>query len=76
METKVTVHEDEKQVSQAADNRLTTLTVNTAMLMKMLSCGRPAAVKIGTAAGAKIVIGRKILWNVNIIQRYLNNIAE
>lgn len=75
METKVTMLENEKQVSQA-DNRLTTLTVNTAMLMKMLSCGRPAAVKIGTAAGAKIVIGRKILWNVNIIQRYLNNIAE
>lgn len=75
METKVTVHEDEKQVSQA-DNRLTTLTVNTRLLMEMLSCGKPTAIKIGTAAGAKIVIGRKILWNVNIIQRYLNNIAE
>lgn len=75
METKVTMLENEKQVSQA-DNRLTTLTVNTRLLMEMLSCGKPTAIKIGTAAGAKIVIGRKILWNVNIIQRYLNNIAE
>lgn len=52
------------------------LAVNTSMLMKMLNCGKPTAIKIGTEAGAKIVIGRKILWNPRIIRRYLDNIAE
>lgn len=75
METKITVHEDKKHAPQA-DNSFEMLTVNTRLLMQMLGCGKPTAVKIGTAAGAKIVIGRKILWNVNIVQRYLNNIAE
>lgn len=52
------------------------LTVNTAMLMKMLNCGKPTAIKIGTEARAKIIVGRKILWNRRIIQQYLDNIAE
>jgi len=52
------------------------LAVNTSMLMKMLNCGKPTAIKVGTRAGAKIVIGRKILWNPRIIRRYLDNIAE
>jgi hypothetical protein len=52
------------------------LAVNTAVLMKMLNCGKPTAIKIGTEAGAKIVIGRKILWNPRIIRRYLDDISE
>lgn len=52
------------------------LALSTPMLMKMLNCGKPTAIKIGTEAGAKIVIGRKILWNPRIIRRYLDNIAE
>ncbi len=71
----LTVLEDRKHASQT-DNSSTLLTVNTSTLMKMLNCGKPTAVKLGTAAGAKIVIGRKILWNVNIIRQYLNSIAE
>lgn len=71
----LTVLEDRKHTSQT-DNSSTLLTVNTSTLMKMLNCGKPTAVKLGTAAGAKIVIGRKILWNVNIIRQYLNSIAE
>jgi hypothetical protein len=52
------------------------LAVNTPTLMKMLNCGKPTAVKIGTEAGAKIIIGRKILWNPRIIRRYLDDISE
>ena len=52
------------------------LAVSTPMLMKMLNCGKPTAIKIGTEAGAKIVIGRKILWNPRIIRRYLDDISE
>lgn len=58
--------------STSTDN----LAVCTTTLMKMLNCGKPTAIKIGTAAGAKIVIGRKILWNPRIIRQYLDNIAE
>ena len=71
----LTVLEDRKHASQT-DNSSTLLTVNTSTLMKMLNCGKPTAARLGTAAGAKIVIGRKILWNVNIIRQYLNSIAE
>lgn len=71
----LTVFEDKKHAPQA-DNSFQMLTVNTRLLMKMLNCGKPTAIKIGTAAGAKIMIGRKILWNVETIQRYLNSIAE
>ena len=60
------------------DNSTSTanLAINTAMLMKLLSCGKPTAIKIGTEAGAKIVIGRKILWNPRIIQKYLDDVSE
>lgn len=52
------------------------LLVNTKDLMQILSCGKPAAIRIGEDAHAKICIGRKILWNVECIKKHLNNIAE
>jgi len=52
------------------------LTVSTRTLMRLLDCGKPAAVRIGTEAGARITIGRKILWNVQAVRRYLDSIAE
>lgn len=52
------------------------LAVSTSTLMKMLDCGKPTAIKIGTQAGAKIIIGRKTLWNTRLIQQYLDSIAE
>lgn len=51
-------------------------TVNTATLMKILDCGKSTAIKIGNNAGAKVCIGRKLLWNMKLIQQYLDNIAE
>lgn len=59
--------------STSIDN---SLAVSTSVLMKMLNCGKPTAIRIGTEAGAKIVIGRKILWNPRIIRRYLDDISE
>lgn len=59
--------------STSIDN---SLAVSTSVLMKMLNCGKPTAIRIGTEAGAKIVIGRKILWNPRIVQRYLDDISE
>ncbi len=53
-----------------------TKSVDTEGLKNMLCCGKTTAVKIGTAAGAKVVIGRRVLWNLSIIQKYLDEIRK
>lgn len=50
--------------------------VNTANLMELLDCGKHTAIEIGNKAGAKVCIGRKLFWNVKLIQQYIDNIAE
>lgn len=52
------------------------LTVSTEGLQSLLNSGRNTAVEIGMAAGAKVVIGRLVLWNVSKIQKYLDCISE
>lgn len=49
--------------------------IDTPMLQSFLSCGRPTAVKIGETANAKIVMGKRVLWNVEKIKKYLNEIS-
>ena len=51
-------------------------TIDTAGLQEMLSSGRKTAVEIGTAAGARIQVGRRVLWNVDKVQAYLDVISE
>ncbi len=51
------------------------LTANAETLAGMLDCGRATAVKIGTDAGAKIQIGRRTLYNVSIIEKYLSAVS-
>ncbi len=62
--------------SNVLDMPSATLTVSTRGLMVLLNCGKPTAIKIGTAAQAKIVVGRRILWNVQAVRRYLDTAAE
>lgn len=52
------------------------LTTDTPGLQAMLHAGRSTAIKIGMEAEAKIVIGRRVFWNVPKIQRYLDCISE
>ena len=52
------------------------LTLSTDELMLALSCGRAAAVEIGTMAKSRINIGRKVLWNVEKIKKYLYSVSE
>lgn len=47
-----------------------------AELQQALSCGRSTAEKIGTAAGARMKIGKRVLYNVKKIEEYLNSISE
>lgn len=52
------------------------LLVNTHELMLMLGCGRPSAIEIGTEAGARMMLGRKLMWNLAAVRKYLDNTAE
>lgn len=52
------------------------LLVNTQELMLLLGCGRPMAAKIGEEAGAKIMLGRKVVWNVTAVKKHLDRIVE
>ncbi len=52
-----------------------TITINTDGLMIILGCGRQTAVKIGTDAEAKVQIGKRVLWNLPKVQKYIDTIS-
>ena len=52
------------------------LTVDTPTLQKILMAGKQTAVEVGTAAGARVQLGRRVLWNVGKIKKYLDEISE
>lgn len=49
------------------------LLVDTDHLQELLDCGKNTARKIGTAAGARRVFGKCVLWHVPTIKKYLEN---
>lgn len=51
------------------------LTVDTAGLQALTNVGIKTAAEIGMAAGAKIYVGRRVLWNVAKIRKYLDEIS-
>lgn len=52
------------------------IAVNIDKLYAMLSCGHATARKIGEQAGAKIVIGRRVLYSVEKVKNYLSYLEE
>lgn len=50
--------------------------VDTEALQALLMSGRKTATEIGMAAGARIKVGRRVLWNMEKIKKYLNDISE
>ena len=52
------------------------LTVDTAGLQALTHAGIKPASETGVAAGAKIYVGRRVLWNVAKIRKYLDEISE
>lgn len=52
------------------------IAVNIDKLSAMLSCGHATARKIGEQAGAKIVIGRRVLYSVEKVKNYLSYLEE
>ena len=63
-----------RQTTQREAARL--LAVDIDGLAAMLSCGQATARKIGEDAGARILIGRRVLYSVDRVQRYLDAIAQ
>lgn len=61
-----------KTLNRKTDNHLA---VSADTLAAMLDCGRPTAMRIGTDAGAKIQIGRRTLYKVSIVERYLDSLS-
>lgn len=51
------------------------ISVSAEELAAMLGCGRATAVKIGSQAKAKIQIGRRVLYKLDLVEKYLNEIA-
>ena len=47
------------------------LTVTADTLAGMLDCGKSTAVKIGREAGARIQLGKRVLYSVPVIEKYL-----
>lgn len=64
-----------KKKAPAIDLR-SRLLVNTRELQSLLGCGRPMATELGAQAGAKVMLGRKVMWNVAAMQKHLDGIAE
>lgn len=51
------------------------IAVNIDELCGMLSCGKTTARKIGEDAEARIYVGRRVLYNVDKVQKYLQQIS-
>ena len=52
------------------------MAVDTKELQELLGCGRYTACDIGTKAGAKMQLGKRVLWNVDKVKVYLDCISE
>jgi hypothetical protein len=50
--------------------------VTTEDLQDLLDCGRATAVEIGRLAGARIEVGKRLLWCVSKVQSYIDRLAE
>lgn len=64
------------RATKARKNTEQQMLVDTSGLQEMLCAGRPAAVKIGTDAGARVQSGRRVFWNVRKVQQYIDAISE
>ena len=63
------------RATQKSEMVMNQVAVTTENLQNILECGRPTAVEIGKLAKARVEIGRRVLWNVSKVQKYLDSIA-
>lgn len=53
-----------------------TILIDTKTLPMLTQSGRDTSIKIGTLAGAKVKIGKSVLWNVAKIKEYIDDISQ
>ena len=58
-----------------SSNYLNPISVDTNGLQTILSCGRSTAVQIGTEAQARVMVGKRVLWNIAKVQSYLDAVS-
>lgn len=63
------------RATQKSEMVMNQVAVTTENLQNILDCGRPTAVEIGKLAKARVEIGRRVLWNVSKVQKYIDSIA-
>lgn len=71
----ILITDQRKKQEKVTDLRQKML-VDTNNLMEILDCGKHTAIEIGNLANAKVCFGRKLFWNVKLIQQYVDSIAE
>lgn len=54
------------------ETTLERIAVDTDELAALLSCGTSSARKVGEAAGAKIKLGGRVLWNLRKIREHID----
>lgn len=52
------------------------ITVDLEGLAGLLSCGKATARKVGADAGARIEIGRRVLYSVEKVKKYIEIMSE
>ncbi len=62
-----------KTLVREADEKIT---VDIDSLSAMLSCGHATARKIGEQAEARICIGKRVLYSVDRVKKYIRDISE
>lgn len=51
------------------------ITVDAETLAGMLNCGRATAAKIGKDSGARVQVGRRVLYKVSRIEEYIDSLS-
>lgn len=69
------VHKDMIMNKTTEPKTDTPITVDIDGLAAMLSCGHTTARKIGVQAKAKVVIGKRVLYSVDRIKQYIDDIT-
>lgn len=62
-----------KKLVREADEKIT---VDIDSLSAMLSCGHATARKIGEQAETRICIGKRVLYSVDRVKKYIRDISE
>lgn len=57
------------------ESDLNPILVNVQGLQDLCQCGRPTAIEIANNAKAVVRFGRRVLYNVNKIQEYIDSIS-